>query len=94
MKEPLWEPSEERKNQANITRFIDFVNGEHSLEMDSYFQLYDWSIENIPDFWAAMWEFGEIKASQGYDEVVDDLSKFPGAASRVMCTLRRCKIRS
>ena len=79
MKEPLWEPSEERKNQANITRFIDFVNGEHSLEMDSYFQLYDWSIENIPDFWAAMWEFGEIKASQGYDEVVDDLSKFPGA---------------
>jgi len=79
MKEPIWEPSEERKNQANITRFIGFVNGKHGLEINSYAQLHEWSIENIPDFWAAMWEFGEIKASRGYDEVVDDLSKFPGA---------------
>jgi acetoacetyl-CoA synthetase len=26
-----------------------------------------------------MWEFGAIKASHGYDEVIDDISKFPGA---------------
>ncbi|MFQ5711431.1 MAG: acetoacetate--CoA ligase [Candidatus Geothermarchaeales archaeon] len=75
----LWEPSEERIKQANTTRFIDFVNDKYGLKIDSYHQLYDWSIENIPDFWAAMWEFGGIKASRGYDEVVDDLSKFPGA---------------
>jgi len=41
--------------------------------------LYRWSVEHIPDFWAAMWKFGEIKASREYDTVVDDLSKFPGA---------------
>jgi acetoacetyl-CoA synthetase len=79
MKRPLWEPTKERKNQANITRFIGFVNEKYDLEINSYAQLYNWSIENIPDFWAAMWEFGEIKASRGYTEVVDDLSKFPGA---------------
>jgi len=79
MKKSLWEPSEERKKQANITRFIAFVNGKHGLEINSYAQLHNWSIENIPHFWAAMWEFGEIKASRGYAEVVDDLSKFPGA---------------
>jgi len=79
MKKPLWEPSQERKNQANITRFIGLVNEKHGLEIDSYAQLHNWSIKNIPDFWAAMWEFGEIKASQGYTEVVDDLGKFPGA---------------
>ncbi len=79
MKKPLWEPSEERKNRANITRFIGVVNEKYGLEIDSYTQLWNWSIENIPDFWATMWEFGEIKASRGYDEVVDDLSKFPGA---------------
>jgi acetoacetyl-CoA synthetase len=79
MRKPLWEPSEERKDQANITRFIGFINGKHGLEIDSYAQLYNWSIENIPDFWAAMWEFGEIKASRGYVEVVNDLNKFPGA---------------
>jgi acetoacetyl-CoA synthetase len=83
LRAPLWEPSEERKNQANITRFIGFVNGKHGLEMNSYDQLWKWSVENIPDFWAAMWEFAEIKASRGYDEVVDDAAsltgRFPGA---------------
>ena len=61
LRTPLWEPSEERKNQANITRFIGFVNGKHRLEIDSYDQLWKWSVENIPDFWAAMWEFVRSK---------------------------------
>jgi acetoacetyl-CoA synthetase len=75
----LWQPSEQRVKSANMTRFINFVNREYRGEIASYFQLYDWSIENIPDFWAAMWEFGEVKASRTYDAVVDDLGKFPGA---------------
>ena len=75
----LWKPSEELIRKANITRFIEFVNKKYGLKIDSYAQLYDWSVENIPDFWAAMWEFGEVIASRGYDKVVDDLSKFPGA---------------
>ncbi len=79
MKKPLWVPSQERKKQANITRFIELVNETHGLTIGSYPELYAWSVENIPDFWAAIWEFGGIKASQGYTEVVDDLSKFPGA---------------
>jgi len=79
MKKPLWEPSEERKNQANMTRFIGLVNEKYGLEINSYHQLWNWSVENIPDFWATMWEFADIKASRGYTEVVDDLSKFPGA---------------
>ncbi|MGD2144147.1 MAG: acetoacetate--CoA ligase, partial [Anaerolineae bacterium] len=79
MKEPLWEASEERKKQANVSRFIGFVNDQFGLDIDSYGQLHSWSVESIPDFWAAMWDFGEIEASRGYSEVVDDLSRFPGA---------------
>nr|NIP67400.1 acetoacetate--CoA ligase [Candidatus Bathyarchaeota archaeon]NIR17889.1 acetoacetate--CoA ligase [Desulfobacterales bacterium]NIU81406.1 acetoacetate--CoA ligase [Candidatus Bathyarchaeota archaeon]NIV68227.1 acetoacetate--CoA ligase [Candidatus Bathyarchaeota archaeon]NIW16587.1 acetoacetate--CoA ligase [Candidatus Bathyarchaeota archaeon] len=75
----LWRPSEERIRGANMTRFMDFVNGEYDLEIGSYDQLYDWSIKEMRDFWASMWEFGNIKASRGYHKVVDDLSKFPGA---------------
>jgi acetoacetyl-CoA synthetase len=79
MRKPLWVPSEERIKQANITRFIDLVNKKHDLAISSYDQLYKWSIENISDFWAAMWEFGDIIASSKYKMVVDDLEKFPGA---------------
>ncbi|MGQ9624574.1 MAG: acetoacetate--CoA ligase [Candidatus Bathycorpusculaceae bacterium] len=75
----LWKPSEENIKQANITRFIEFVNKKYCESISSYFQLYKWSIEKIPDFWAAMWEFGEIIFSKKYEKVVDDLNKFPGA---------------
>ena len=78
MRTPLWTPSEERKREANITRFMDMVNAHHDLKLDSYDGLYRWSVENIPDFWAAVWDFSEIKASKRYDRVVEDLTKFPG----------------
>jgi acetoacetyl-CoA synthetase len=79
MRKPLWVPSEERIREANVTRFIGFVNKTYRLAIESYDQLYKWSIDKIPDFWAAVWEFCEIRASSQYDIVVDDLSKFPGA---------------
>lgn len=79
MGELLWAPSEERVSQANITRFIQLVNRKYGLKIESYRALYDWSVEGISEFWAAMWEFADIKASRRYDEVVDDLDRFPGA---------------
>ncbi len=78
MKKPLWVPSEEIIKKANMTRFIEYVNQKHSKKFKSYSDLYQWSIDNIPEFWATMWEFAEINASQGYEKVVDDLGKFPG----------------
>ena len=74
----LWEPSEERKSKANMTKFIDLVNMRYGQDFHSYWELYDWSINNIPDFWASMWDFAEIKASKGYKTVVDDVSRMPG----------------
>jgi len=78
MRRPLWTPSTERRKQTNINRFIDSVNKEHGLKIVSYDELYRWSVENVADFWAATWKFVEIKASQKYTKVVDDLRKFPG----------------
>lgn len=79
MRRPLWVPSDERKRDANITRFMDVVNARHKLNLASYSDLYNWSVNNIPDFWLTVWDFVEIKASKGCDAVVTDLSVFPGA---------------
>ncbi|MBZ5552122.1 MAG: acetoacetate--CoA ligase [Acidobacteriia bacterium] len=79
MKTPLWTPSEERKRNANITAFIHQVNEKCSLEIRNYPELYRWSVENIPAFWEMVWDYAGIKASHGYDVVVDDLDRFPGA---------------
>ena len=79
MRTPLWIPSDERKRGANITRFMETVNAQHKLNLASYSDLYNWSVNNIPDFWLTVWDFVEIKATKKYDRVVDDLDKFPGA---------------
>ncbi len=79
MKTPLWEPSEERIRNANLTRFIEYVNGKQGKHLKTYPDLVQWSMESIPDFWARMWEFAGLKASRGYDQVVDDPKKMPGA---------------
>jgi acetoacetyl-CoA synthetase len=79
MRTPLWTPSQSRKDQANMTRFMEKVNGRHHLNLQTYSELYKWSIENIQDFWASLWDFADVKASKPYDQVIDDLKKFPGA---------------
>ena len=79
MKQPLWVPSKERQAASNIARFIDELNRTHGLHISDYRQLYQWSVNEVSDFWAVMWEFAAIKASQPYDVVIEDLHRFPGA---------------
>jgi len=61
-----------------MTRFITFINKRFCLNLDSYPQLHKWSVNNIENFWSATWDFVGIKASHGYEKVVDDFTKFPG----------------
>ena len=75
----LWEPSEERIKQTNMYRFMQAVNEKYGKNFSDYDGLYQWSIDNIEDFWAIMWDFANIKASRTYDQVIDDPAKMPGA---------------
>ncbi len=79
MSQMLWQPSQERINLSNMIRFMDYVNGRFRTELSDYSQLYEWSVQNIPDFWAAIWDFMDVIHSRGYEEVVDDPGKMPGA---------------
>ena len=79
MKQPIWSPSNQTLEKANITRFIETVNKLHNLTITNYDELYKWSIDNIEDFWAAMWYYGEILASSKYESVIDDIKKFQTA---------------
>src|SRR5437879_7040274 len=78
-RKPLWIPSGERVKQANLTRFLEFVNKKYRLGLGSYPELYRWSVEKPAEFWSAMWEYAGILSSKKFEAVVDDLGKFPGA---------------
>ncbi len=79
MSKVLWKPDEQQIENANMTRFIGKINEQYGLALSSYDELYQWSIDNIPEFWKAMWEFGDIVHSKAFNEIVNDLDKMPGA---------------
>jgi acetoacetyl-CoA synthetase len=78
MSDLLWTPSPEKVAQANLTRFIAFVNQEHGLHLKGYDELYAWSIREIPAFWEAMWKFADLRASTPYETVLEH-PVMPGA---------------
>jgi acetoacetyl-CoA synthetase len=75
----LWRPDERLVKQSNMVRFMETANERHGLALSDYDQLWQWSVDNIADFWALFWEFADIIASKPYDQVVDDPGKMPGA---------------
>ncbi len=75
----LWQPDDERIKASNMHRFISLVRERYGLEIDDYNDLYRWSVNNIREFWAEMWEFAGIITSKPFDAVIDDPSKMPGA---------------
>ncbi len=79
MTKQLWKPSQEKIKNTNLHRFMGIINAKYGKSFTEYEPLYQWSVENISDFWAVMWDFAEIKASKPYDKVIDDVAKMPGA---------------
>ncbi|MEA3241255.1 MAG: acetoacetate--CoA ligase [Pseudomonadota bacterium] len=79
MKTALWKPSAERIANANLTRFMKYLNDQQGQSFANYDELYQWSISERADFWEGVWNFGGIIASKTYDEVLVDGDKMPGS---------------
>ncbi|GME28222.1 AMP-dependent synthetase/ligase [Neofusicoccum parvum] len=61
--------------------FLQHINKKYHLQLKSYQDLYTWSVENIAAFWGDVWHYVGIKASQPYEEVVDEAAPmFPRPA--------------
>jgi acetoacetyl-CoA synthetase len=60
---PLWTPSTEQIQKANLTRFMAGVPAH------DYQSLYQWSIERPESFWKAVWRFCGVIAEEHPDRV-------------------------
>src|SRR5438094_3712491 len=74
----LWEPSEEVKQQANVTRYMQWLEREKGLTFQTYEEVWEWSVTHLEDFWASLWDYFHIKASKPYSTVLVK-RKMPGA---------------
>ena len=76
---PLWKPSRARIDTANMTAFMRDVSERYAVEIDSYESLWRWSVDQREQFWSAVWEFCDVRASRRWDEVLVDGHQMPGA---------------
>src|SRR5713226_9711651 len=74
----LWEPSQELKRQANVTRCMQWLAQEKGLSFHSREELWQWSVDNLEDFWASIAEYFHVKFSRPYTAVLTE-RKMPGA---------------
>ncbi|ROR32823.1 acetoacetate--CoA ligase [Inmirania thermothiophila] len=75
---PLWTPSPERIERANLTRFMRFVRERHGVEAADYDSLWAWSVSDLAAFWESVWHFVGIRAHTPYHAVLED-PRMPGA---------------
>ncbi|MCB0358196.1 MAG: acetoacetate--CoA ligase [Bdellovibrionales bacterium] len=64
MDTPLWSPSAERCEQANLTKFLSYIRRNYQQPVESVDELYRWSVEAPEEFWQSMWDFAGIQCSR------------------------------
>jgi acetoacetyl-CoA synthetase len=80
----LWEPSNDFKENARISDYMKWLAVEKELTFEDYNDLWEWSVTDLEGFWASVWEYGGVEASEPYEAVLarremPDAGWFPGA---------------
>ncbi len=75
--ELLWTPDPEVAAQSTVARFMRRL-AEQGRSFASYEELRRWSVTDLDGFWAAVWEFFEVRSSAPYARVLSS-REMPGA---------------
>ena len=79
MLQPLWTPSHDRIEQANITAFSRQAEAQWNISCPDYQSLYQWSIDQPEQFWQSLWTFSDVIAETRGDVVLEHGKLMPGA---------------
>jgi len=82
--ELLWTPSATQIAGANVTKFMNWLARERGLRFRDYTDLWQWSVQELEEFWRAMWDYFGIQSSSPYSRVLGKRTMpgaewFPGA---------------
>ncbi len=69
MDEPLWVPTSEQREHAQLTRFRALAAKRAGRALDDYDALYSWSIEDTAAFWSLFADFAGVRFSTAADTV-------------------------
>ena len=99
---PVWEPSAEDRERAVMTSFMRWAGERRGRPFVDYGELWQWSVDELEDFWSYLWDFCGVRASKPYERVLGSrempgASWFEGAelnyAENMLADLRSVKLR-
>ncbi|HEU4980208.1 MAG TPA: acetoacetate--CoA ligase, partial [Solirubrobacterales bacterium] len=76
--EVLWAPSPELVERSQLTRYMRWLAEERDLHFEDYSSLWRWSVTEIEEFWATIWDHFEVISETPYEEVLSE-RVMPGA---------------
>jgi acetoacetyl-CoA synthetase len=82
--EVLWAPSAELVERSQLTRYTRWLAEERDLHFEDYPSLWRWSVTEIEEFWATVWDHFEVVSETPYEDVLAERIMpgahwFPGA---------------
>ena len=75
---PIWRPDRDAAADSAIARFGRFVADRTGAEFDGYLDLWRWSVDHLPEFWTAVWDFYGLQADGDRQVALADAA-MPGA---------------
>jgi acetoacetyl-CoA synthetase len=61
-----------------MTRYMRWLDAERGRALGDYTELWEWSVTELEEFWASIWDFFEVRATTPYTEVLAERT-MPGA---------------
>ncbi len=82
--EVLWAPTAEAAERSQLTRYMRWLADERDLHFADYASLWRWSVTEIEEFWATIWDHFDVISETPYDRVLTErvmpgADWFPGA---------------
>ena len=81
MKKPLWQPSEQKKQDSLLEDFLKYVNFKSDKNFKSF---WEWSVKNPEKFWSKFWDYSKIIGDKGKEiikenKIFNQVKFFPDA---------------
>jgi acetoacetyl-CoA synthetase len=81
--DPVWTPSPEQIESSSTTLFMRWLAERRGIRLDDYQALWRWSVDELDQFWLAVYEFERVIADGSPTHAIEDLrvegaSWFPG----------------
>jgi acetoacetyl-CoA synthetase len=74
----LWTPPESFTRAATITRYMQWLRQQRGLRVDTYSELWQWSVSDLEGFWSSIWEFFDVRSHAPWRPVLTE-RRMPGA---------------